>query len=55
MLLAFFPQVVKTCSTGDFFGELALMYNCPRAATVVCVAAGELYKLDRQTFLDIVT
>ena len=23
---------VQTCSAGDIFGELALLYNCPRAA-----------------------
>merc|ERR1712136_114873 len=28
------PKVVRTCETGDVFGELALLYNCPRAATV---------------------
>jgi cAMP-dependent protein kinase regulator len=33
-----------------FFGELALMYNTPRAATVVSVTPGILWALDRQTF-----
>merc|ERR1712118_395147 len=28
-------KVVKTCGVGDVFGELALLYNCPRAASVV--------------------
>jgi cAMP-dependent protein kinase regulator len=47
-------KVVKTCEAGDVFGELALLYNCPRAASVdardVCV----LWQLDRDTFNNIV-
>ena len=27
-------QFVKTFSAGDMFGELALMYNCPRTASI---------------------
>jgi cAMP-dependent protein kinase regulator len=30
------------------------MYNAPRAATIVCKTAGQLFKLDRQTFQNIV-
>jgi serine/threonine protein kinase/CRP-like cAMP-binding protein len=37
-------------SSGDSFGELALMYNTPRAATVQCVTAGTLWALDRVAF-----
>ena len=36
--------------SGGTFGELSLMYNSPRAATVRCEAAGALFALDRQTF-----
>ncbi|XP_061909068.1 protein kinase, cAMP-dependent, regulatory, type II, alpha, B isoform X3 [Entelurus aequoreus] len=32
------------------FGELALMYNTPRAATIVATQAGALWGLDRATF-----
>jgi len=36
---------------GETFGELALLYNAPRAATIVCKSAtAELWSLDRNTF-----
>jgi cAMP-dependent protein kinase regulator len=37
-----------------FFGELALMYNMPRAATIKAVSAGTLWSLDRATFRQII-
>lgn len=46
--------VVKTCQSGDVFGELALLYNCPRAATVKGKEKGVLLQLDRETFNAIV-
>lgn len=36
------------------FGELALMYNCPRAATVKSTTAGTLWVMDRATFRAII-
>eukprot|EP00931_Biecheleriopsis_adriatica_P121585 TRINITY_DN9664_c0_g2_i1.p1 TRINITY_DN9664_c0_g2~~TRINITY_DN9664_c0_g2_i1.p1 ORF type:complete len:403 (+),score=130.72 TRINITY_DN9664_c0_g2_i1:145-1353(+) len=45
---------VKTCEEGDVFGELALLYNCPRAASVECKENGTLWQLDRDTFNHIV-
>ncbi|CAE8646130.1 unnamed protein product, partial [Polarella glacialis] len=45
---------VKTCESGDVFGELALLYNCPRAASVECKETAVLWQLDRDTFNHIV-
>ena len=42
---------VTTIGPGGSFGELALMYNAPRAATVISTEAGStLWALDRVTF-----
>jgi len=42
---------VTTIEPGGSFGELALMYNAPRAATVISAEAGcTLWALDRITF-----
>merc|ERR1711934_261472 len=45
---------VKTCEAGDVFGELALLYNCPRAASVEAMETCVLWQLDRDTFNHIV-
>ena len=37
-------------SAGGTFGELALMYNTPRAATVKATKPGRLWAVDRSTF-----
>ncbi|KAI9030036.1 cAMP dependent protein kinase regulatory subunit [Phycomyces nitens] len=47
-------QKVTTYGPGGSFGELALMYDSPRAATIVSVASGILWALDRLTFHRIV-
>jgi len=46
--------VVKTVAVGDVFGELALLYNCPRAANVVAKETCVCWQLDRETFNHIV-
>lgn len=47
-------KVVKTCESGDLFGELSLLYNCPRAASVFAKDECITWKLDRETFNHIV-
>jgi hypothetical protein len=60
-------DVIKKCEVADTegqrvlrlddrgsFGELALMYNQPRAATVVALTAGTLWAMDRPSFRRIV-
>eukprot|EP00126_Sphaerothecum_destruens_P001916 Sdes_comp15351_c0_seq1m4219 len=41
---------VAEVTDGESFGELALMYNSPRAATVVAKMNSVLWALDRETF-----
>jgi cAMP-dependent protein kinase regulator len=42
---------LKEYHQGESFGELALLYNAPRAATIVCKSEiCELWSLDRNTF-----
>lgn len=48
------PQLVKVCEPGDVFGELSLLYNAPRAASVVAITDSLLWKLGRATFTRIV-
>lgn len=48
------PKVLKQYKAGDVFGELALLYNAPRAATIKAEEESLLWVLDRQTFNHIV-
>lgn len=43
-------QLVSTVGPEGSFGELALMYNAPRAATVVAFQDGVVWGLDRRSF-----
>mmetsp|Transcript_30068 Transcript_30068/g.70086 ORF Transcript_30068/g.70086 Transcript_30068/m.70086 type:complete len:310 (-) Transcript_30068:140-1069(-) len=47
------PTLLKTVMAGDLFGELALLYNCPRAASVISRGT-VIWELDRESFQTIV-
>ena len=47
-------KILKKYNEGDVFGELALLYNAPRAATIQADTECFLWVLDRQTFNHIV-
>jgi len=47
-------KMVKDVSQGDSFGELALLYNCARAASVQAKEKSICWQLDRDTFNHIV-
>lgn len=47
-------KFLKNFEEGDVFGELALLYNAPRAASIRAISEGQLWVLDRGTFNAIV-
>lgn len=46
--------LLRQYESGDYFGELALLYNAPRAASITAVSKCVLYSLDRECFNNIV-
>lgn len=48
------PTFLKTYQPGEAFGELSLLYNAPRAATIIANEECLLWRLDRETFNHIV-
>ena len=45
-------SVVRTVGPGDSFGEIAILHDVPRTATVRAQDDIELFEVDRNTFLD---
>ena len=48
------PKFLKVYQPGESFGELALLYNAPRAASIVAKNEATLFELDRECFNHIV-
>ncbi|KAA0708964.1 cGMP-dependent protein kinase 2 [Triplophysa tibetana] len=46
---------LRTLTSGDVFGELAILYNCKRTASVQAVTAVKLWCIERQTYRSIMT
>ena len=47
-------RLVLSYAEGSTFGELALMYNTPRAASIVASSDSVLWAMDRETFRTVI-
>lgn len=46
------PDFIRALRAGDSFGELGVLYDVPRTATVRCTEAGHVLRIPGETFLD---
>ena len=46
------PDFIRTLAAGDSFGELGVLYDVPRTATVRCTEAGHVLRIPGRTFID---
>jgi hypothetical protein len=46
------PDFIRQLRAGDSFGELGVLYDVPRTATVLCTEAGHVLRIPGQAFLD---
>jgi hypothetical protein len=46
------PDFIRELRAGDSFGELGVLYDVPRTATVRCTTAGHILRIPGQAFLD---
>lgn len=47
-------QQRKTLSRGDGFGDLALLYNAPRSASIRCISECFLWAIERKNFKSVI-
>jgi Cyclic nucleotide-binding domain len=46
------PDFIRVLRSGDSFGELGVLYDVPRTATIRCTTAGHVLRIPGESFLD---